>query len=165
MKTSLLRRTIIVSLLAVVSLFFLYFLTTDSSAPVHAQPSEKLEMTGNITSQAAAEACLAVLKENLQAASDQDATAYAATLVAAARAETSQELADFFAEEQLQHTLLSFEVVKQETESMLVAAQQKTISPKDSSYRDHITEAYHTFVKEADGWKIQETVMTNTEFL
>jgi ketosteroid isomerase-like protein len=48
---------------------------------------------------------------------------------------------------------------------MLVAAQQKTISPKDSSYRDHITEAYHTFVKEADGWKIQETVMTNTEFL
>jgi hypothetical protein len=96
MKTSLLRRTIIVSLLAVVSLFFLYFLTTDSSAPVHAQPSEKLEMTGNITSQAAAEACLAVLKENLQAASDQDATAYAATLVAAARAETTQELAAFF---------------------------------------------------------------------
>ena len=164
MKTSLLRRTIIVSLLAVVSLFFLYFLTTDSSAPVHAQPSEKLEMTGNITNQAAAEACLAVLKENLQAASDQDATAYAATLVAAARAETTQELAAFFAEE-LQHTLLSFEVVKQETESMLVAAQQKTISPKDSSYRDHITEAYHTFVKEADGWKIQETVMMNTEFL
>ncbi|MGQ4242500.1 hypothetical protein ACUD7I_02785 [Enterococcus casseliflavus] len=164
MKTSLLRRTVIVSLLAIVSLFFLYFLTTGSSAPVHAQPSEKLEMTGNITNQAAEE-CLAVLKENLQAASDQDATAYAATLVAAARAETTQELADFFAEEQLQHTLLSFEVVKQETGSMLVAAQQKTISPKDSSYRDHITEAYHTFVKEADGWKIQETVMTNTEFL
>ena len=95
MKTSLLRRTVIVSLLAIVSLFFLYFLTTGSSAPVHAQPSEKLEMTGNITNQAAAEACLAVLKENLQAASDQDATAYAATLVAAARAETTQELADF----------------------------------------------------------------------
>ncbi len=53
-------------------------------------------MTGNITNQVAAEACLAVLKKKIyKAASDQDATAYAATLVAAARAETTQELADF----------------------------------------------------------------------
>ncbi len=119
-------------------------------------------MTGNITNQVAAEACLAVLKENLQAASDQDATAYA-TLVAAARAETTQELAD------LQKNSCS-------TRCFLLKLLNKRQDPcwsrlnrKRSAqrlfYRDHITEAYHTFVKEADGWKIQETVMTNTEFL
>ena len=48
---------------------------------------------------------------------------------------------------------------------MLVAAQQKTVNQGQNDYRDHITQAHHTFVLENGQWKIKETVMTNTEFI
>ena len=71
----------------------------------------------------------------------------------------------FFAKYDLTHELLSFEVVKQEADSMLVAAQQKTVNQGQNDYRAHITQAHHTFVLENGQWKIKETVMTNTEFI
>jgi len=107
----------------------------------------------------------AVTNQNLTAASNKDIETYIDTLVSSAHEETAQEMTTFFDTYTLAHTLLSFEIVKQEASSMLVAAQQQTINLGENSYRNHITQAHHTFVKEGAAWKIQQTVMTNTSFI
>ncbi|WP_430611025.1 hypothetical protein [Enterococcus sp. DIV0876] len=136
------------------------------SAPkATSQVNEPAEITGAITDQEAAQACFVLLERNLQAATEKDIDAYTDTLVLHAEEETKAEMIPFFDEYTLAHTLLSFEVIKQEANTMLVAAQQKTINLGENNYRNHITQAHHTFIKEGAEWKIQQTVMTNTEFL
>lgn len=72
---------------------------------------------------------------------------------------------EFFKDYDVSHELLSFEVIKQTPQSMLVAAEQKTVNHGKKAYRDHITTACHTFILEENEWKIKETTMTNTQFL
>ena len=150
-----------VGLLFICGLFF-YQQTTYRSAETTVA---RLQVTGAVTDSSAAQACLTVLKQNLQAATQKDVEGYTATLVTSARESTAREMHAFFAKYDLTHELLSFEVVKQEADSMLVAAQQKTVNQGQNDYRDHITQAHHTFVLENGQWKIKETVMTNTEFI
>lgn len=122
-------------------------------------------ITGAVTNQRDAQICFDLLEKNLTAASNKDIETYIDTLVSSAHEETAQEMTTFFDTYTLAHTLLSFEIVKQEASSMLVAAQQQTINLGENSYRNHITQAHHTFVKEGAAWKIQQTVMTNTSFI
>jgi hypothetical protein len=150
-----------VGLLFICGLFFYQQTASHSTETTAAQ----LEVTGAVTDSTAAEDCLALLQQNLQAANQKDVEGYTATLVSSARESTAKEMRAFFAEYDLSHTLLSFEVVKQDADSMLVAAQQKTMNHGKNDYRDHITQAHHTFVRENGQWKIKETVMTNTEFI
>lgn len=154
-------RLFFIGLLFICGLFFYQQTTSRSTETTIAD----LQVTGAVTDSSAAQACLTVLKQNLEAASHKDVEDYTATLVASARESTAKEMRVFFAKYNLTHELLSFEVVKQETDSMLVAAQQKTINQGQNDYRDHITQAHHTFVLENGQWKIKETVMTNTEFI
>lgn len=118
-----------------------------------------------MTDQEAAMQCFDLLQANLEAASSKDIDTYVATLVSTAQEETTNEMIPFFQEYTLAHTLLSFEVIKQDPSSMLVAAQQQTMNLGENSYRNHITQAHHTFVKEGNEWRIQQTVMTNTSFI
>ena len=149
-----------VGLLFICGLFFYQQITSRSAETTVA----RLQVTGAVTDSSAAQACLTVLKQNLQAATQKDVEGYTATLVTSARESTAKEM-HAFAKYDLTHELLSFEVVKQEADSMLVAAQQKTVNQGQNDYRDHITQAHHTFVLENGQWKIKETVMTNTEFI
>lgn len=126
---------------------------------------ETVASTGKISNKKDVSACLQLLQQNLTAATNKDIDTYIETLVISAQKETYTEMAQFFETFDLRHDLLSFEVIKQEDTSMLVAARQKTVSVTESEYRNHITQAHHTFVKENESWKIQETVMTDTQFI
>ena len=78
---------------------------------------------------------------------------------------TKKEMDQFFKDYDLSHELLSFKVVKQESDSMLVEARQQTLNVGKKKYRNHITQAHHTFVKVGEEWLIKETSMTDTEFI
>lgn len=142
-----------------------YNVHQDATYATAAAADKEVAVSGNVTDSKAAAACFAVLQENLQAANNEDAKAYAATLIASAQTATKKEMQSFFEEYDLEHKLLSFEVVKQDKDSMLVAAEQQTLNIGENSYRSHITQAHHTFIKENNAWKISETTMTNTEFI
>ncbi|KAF1302114.1 hypothetical protein IV487_05390 [Enterococcus saccharolyticus] len=150
-----------IGLLGVVLLFHL--LTNKSTAPLSTDTEVKIE--GKITDQEAAQAAFHTLTTNLQAVNDEDADLYITTLVSTAKEETKKEMQTFFDDYDLENTLLSFKVLKQEKNHMLVETQQKTINKGKKDYRDHIAEAHHTFVKENGKWVIEETNMTNTHFI
>ncbi|EMF0089288.1 hypothetical protein EFL14_RS11245 [Enterococcus hirae] len=123
------------------------------------------KITGKINNQRTANICHQLLQQNLKAATDKNLNDYLATLVKDAHKATTKEMQQFFKDYDVSHELLSFEVIKQAPQSMLVAAEQKTVNHGKKAYRDHITTAYHTFILEENEWKIKETTMTNTQFL
>lgn len=129
------------------------------------QEAGQVEVTGKIENQTEALAALAVLETNLAAANDKDIERYASTLVPEAREATKKETEKTFAEYDLEHTLLSFEVLSQTDDLLQVKTQQKTINLGKNKYRNHITEAHHTFVKEDGQWLIKEVSMSNTQFI
>ena len=55
----------------------------------------RLQVTGAVTDSSAAQACLTVLKQNLQAATQKDVEGYTATLVTSARESTAREMHAF----------------------------------------------------------------------
>ncbi|MBM7709988.1 hypothetical protein [Enterococcus lemanii] len=129
------------------------------------QEAGQVEITGKIKDETQAQAALAVLQTNLTAANEKDLALYIQTLVPEAREATKSELEKTFAEYDLEHTLLSFEVMKQTDDLLQVKTQQKTINLGKNKYRNHITEAHHTFVKEDGQWLIKEVSMSNTQFI
>ena len=129
------------------------------------QEAGQVEVTGKIENQTEALAALAVLETNLAAANDKDIDRYVNTLVPEAREATKKEIEKTFAEYDLEHTLLSFEVLSQTDDLLQVKTQQKTINLGKNKYRNHITEAHHTFVKEDGQWLIKEVSMSNTQFI
>ena len=156
------------SLVALILLGIVWFLNSQRQPAAEATATEvqtTVSITGKVTNKTDAQACLTQLKANLAAATNEDGEAYVATLVESARKATKKEMAQFFKEYDLSHQLLSFNVVKQEDTSMIIEAQQKTINLGKKKYRNHITQARHTFVKVADVWLIKETSMTNTDFI
>ncbi|KAF1303199.1 MULTISPECIES: hypothetical protein [Enterococcus] len=123
------------------------------------------EVTGNIKNQEIAERCLQVLTDNLAAATTENIDNYLKTISEDSRSATKKEMTAFFSKYDLRHRLLSFEIVKQEKKSLLVEARQETINEGKEKYRDHVTQAFHTFVLEDGQWRIKETTMMDTQFL
>lgn len=152
---------IMISLLALVVIFSV--LTNRSSDKIATNTA--IEIEGTISNQEDALAAFETLETNLKAANDEDVDLYVTTLVSDAREDTKKEMQAFFDEYDLENTLLSFKVLKQEKNRMLIETQQKTINKGKNKYRNHIAEAHHTFVKENGKWVIEETNMTNTHFV
>lgn len=128
-----------------------------------------LAITGTITNQSDLEEAVAVVQQNLKAATEKDLNSYLDTLIASAQEETGKEMTDFFADYNLTHELLSLEVRDQQADRMLLKASQRTKKidgqPQKENYRDHLSDANHTLIKEKGQWKIAETVMTSTSLL
>lgn len=152
---------IMISLLALVVIFSV--LTNRSSDKIATNTA--IEIEGTISNREDALAAFETLETNLKAANDEDVDLYVTTLVSDAREDTKKEMQAFFDEYDLENTLLSFKVLKQEKNRMLIETQQKTINKGKNKYRDHIAEAHQTFVKENGKWVIEETNMTNTHFV
>ena len=160
---------LILTLIILSGVIFFYVFPHQKAAEAIITPSkdktESIQITGKITDQKAAKAGLTLLQQNLQAANAKDSTAYADTLIKKAQAATKKEMDKFFASYDLHHELLSFEVIKQEQNQMVIKAEQKTINQGKEKYRNHISEARHLFVKEDGSWKIKETNMADTNFI
>lgn len=157
-------------LIAVAGLLFLilivnYFNKAQNITDNINKEAGQVEVTGKMKDQTEALAAMAVLEENLKAANDKDIERYISTLVPEAREATKKEIEKTFAQYDLEHTLLSFEVLKQTDDLLQVKTQQKTINLGKNKYRNHITEAHHTFVKENGQWLIKEVSMSNTQFI
>ena len=110
-----------------------------------------------------------VIEKNLKYAENKDMNGYLSTIVPDAREETEKELASFFEEYDLEHTILSVEVLEKESDIMLLRVEQQTIvldSADDTpAYRNHIAEANHTMIKVKGMWMIEETIMTDIFYL
>jgi hypothetical protein len=150
-----------ISLLAIVIVFSVLTNRTNDNVTTNTD----IEIEGKISNQEDALAAFETLETNLQATNNEDVDLYVTTLVATAREDTKKEMQAFFDEYDLENTLLSFKVLKQEENRMLVETQQKTVNKGKNDSRDHIAEAHHTFVKENGKWVIEETNMTNTHFI
>lgn len=157
----------IILFLVILLVFFIalrLFLPANSSPELPTR-DPNVTITGKITDEDSALAAFDTLQKNLQAANDEDITAYVATLVSDARAETKEELLPFFKEYDLKNTLLSFEVQKQEADHLLVQTTQETKNTGKKEYKDHIATTSITFAKEDGKWLIEESVMTDTKFI
>ena len=159
------KKTLIVVFISIGVLILSGYQFQSTRITTAANEEETSLIRGKISDQTAVDQCLALLQKNLTAANEKNVEDYVQTLVKDAQEPTRKEMRAFFSEYDLTHTLLSFTVVKQEKKSMLVRAEQKTINQGNNEFRNHISEANHTFVLEDSTWKIKETVMTNTEFL
>lgn len=133
--------------------------------PTKTIKTQTLTITGNISDEQAAKETLRTLEKNIQAINDKDIDAYLSTIPASNWKETRVEMNEFFKEYDIKNELLSFEIKKQDKTHMLIQTQQKTINLGENNYKSHIAEANHTFVKKGNRWLIQETVITNTEFI
>lgn len=127
--------------------------------------TKTIKITGKIKDEKTVTELLNCLETNIGAANNKDIEAYLQTLNPDKREETKKEMSIFFDNYNIETELLSFEVKKQNKDHVLVQAQQKSINHGNNSYRNHITEANHTFIKKEGRWLIDETIMTNTTFI
>lgn len=147
-----------------------FFLIGCASTPKYQNPEEvSYQVKGTVTDVLAAEAAVQVIEDNLRYASEENMSGYVSTIIAAAREETAAELATVFETYDLEHTLLSVEILDQEENRMLIRTQQQTIMVDAiegaENYRNHIAEANYTMFLEHNEWKIEETAMTDTKFI
>lgn len=124
-----------------------------------------ISITGKITDKTAALAAFDTMEKNLAASNKEDIESYTSTIVPSAREETKKELATFFEDYDLENTLLTFEVKKQEEDHLLVETTQQTVNKGKKEYKDHIATTSVTFVKEEDQWLIEQSVVTDTKFI
>lgn len=146
------------------------FLTACNSIPTYQNPAEvAYSIEGEIENQSEVEAAIHVVEDNLNYATREDMEGYLSTIVASGREETQNELAPVFETYDLEHTVLSAEVLEQEENRLLIRTEQQTVMldavEGAEPYRSHIAEANHELVKENGDWKIKETIMTDTTFI
>lgn len=155
--------------LSLIGLIFLIGINFNKANKLeHDQASDAMtsdQITGHISNEADVNETYNVLQENLKAANEKDVTAYTNTLITSAREETAKEMTPFFNDYDLENSLISFDVKKQSDDKIIVGTKQKTINKGTKEYRDHVTHATHTFVKEDGQWRIAETAMTKTDFI
>ena len=147
-----------------------FFLIGCASIPEYQNPEDvSYQVEGELTDEVAAETAVQVIEDNLRYASAEDMDGYVSTIFSSAREETAAELATVFETYDLEHTLLSVEVLEQEDERMLIRTQQQTVMVASiegaENYRNHIAEANYTMLLEDGEWKIEETAMTDTKFI
>ena len=147
-----------------------FFLIGCASIPEYQNPEDvSYQVEGELTDEVAAETAVQVIEDNLRYASAEDMDGYVSTIISSAREETAAELATVFETYDLEHTLLSVEVLEQEDERMLIRTQQQTVMVASikgaENYRNHIAEANYTMLLEDGEWKIEETAMTDTKFI
>lgn len=155
----------LVILIVVVILGFSTYLLMKSPNAVDGKTNTKLEITGKVTNEEDAKEAFELVKKNIQAVNEKNMDNYLDTLVPEGREDTKKEITSFFKDYDIEQTLISFEIIKQEDKSMLVAIQQKNVNKGKNEYRDHVAQIHDTIVKTDDGWKIKEAVVTNTNFI
>jgi|SRR5690625_589496 len=158
-------RKLILSLLASI-----LFLSACQSVPSYQDPDTvEYSIEGDYEIDKDIEDAVRVIEENLEYAEKEDMEGYLSTIVPSARVETEKELSSFFEEYDLEHTILSVEVLEKESDVMLLRVEQQAVVLDSAegapTYRNHIAEANHTMVKVEDTWMIEETIMTDTFYL
>ncbi|MFL2134115.1 hypothetical protein [Desemzia sp. FAM 24101] len=146
------------------------FLTGCNSVAVYQDPKTvSYSLEGEYDNTEDAQEVVQVIQDNLHYAQEEDMEGYLSTLISSAREETEEELFPFFESYDLEHTVLSVEILDQEENRMLIKTEQQAVMVDSvdgaEQYRDHIAEANHTVIKENEEWKIEETIMTDTLFL
>lgn len=119
--------------------------------------------SGKITDQKSAQHCLDLVKKNLTAATEKNLKAYLATLSDNAQEATKKELSNIYSSYDLEHKLIAFEILEQQSNSLFVEAFQQTFNRGTTHYQNHIAQIHYTFMLEAGEWKIADAVITTIE--
>lgn len=145
-------------------------LTSCTSPSTYQNPEEvSYSIEGQFDQPKDVEEAVQIIENNLKYATNEDMEGYLSTIVNVGHEETEKELHSVFEDYDLEHTVLSAEVLEQEKDRMLIRTEQQTVMVdfvKDvKPYRSHIAEANYELVKEDGRWKIKETILTNTKFI
>lgn len=131
--------------------------------------SYEVEEETDILDSEAIAAGIKLIQKNLEYAQNEDIEQYLTTIVESAHENTKIELNEFFDFYDMEHTILGITVLEQELEEMLIQVEQQSVAivsvEEAEPYRDHVSLANHTLVKENEEWKIAETTMTETYFI
>lgn len=146
------------------------FLMGCQTVPQYQDPSAvSYEIEGKFSDEQTVEEAVKVIEDNLRYASEEDMEGYVSTIIEVAREDTAAELATVFETYDLEHTLLSVEVLSQDEERLLIRTHQQTVMVNSiegaENYRNHIAETNYTMLLENGEWKIEETAMTDTKFI
>lgn len=163
------------SLLKQVSIVvFLFILSgcTQTKTTQYQEPdsvSYKVEEKTEITDQRSVDEAVSVIEKNLAFAQEEDMEGYKTTIVESAHQNTTDELESFFADYDIEHTVLGMAVLEQEENRILLEVNQQSVALNVAEgaedYRDHVAVANHTLVIENGEWKITDTTMTETFFI
>lgn len=148
---------LVIFLSAIISAFIE---TDDQDTSVDGMSEARIE---NVDVQSALE----TLKINLESANEENVERYLKTIASTGREETENAMNEFFAIHNVTHELLSFEVVDQSQDKIVLETRQESIGSSSSSeeYRDHKSEVLHVFVPEDGDWVISESSVKNIEFI
>lgn len=132
--------------------------------------SYELESEIDVTNQEAVEEAAKVIEINMAAAESEDLDLYVTTIVSKAHENTREELSKFYEQYDLEHTILSINLLEEEEDTLLFEVFQQSVATYTSEeaegeYRDHLAVAHHTLVLEDGEWKISETAITDTYFI
>ena len=154
-----------------IGIVFLTGCANTSGGLMYQQDPEKVnyEIEGNISDDEAAKDAVEVIETNLYMSQEKDIDEYLNTIVSRAHEQTRKELIHFFENYDLEHTLLSIEIIDQSEDTIRLSTAQQTIvlDAKDGvdEYRNHIAEVSYTLIKENNLWKIEESITNNLIFL
>lgn len=156
----------LILLLSILGVLFLVNLTKPKPVLLGTSP---VHVTGKITNEREITAAIDLIQTNLEAASTEDIDTYVSTLIKSAQTDTRPEMEAFFQDYHLEHTILDVKVIKQQANEIMLQVSQQTVTQKGKKqkkkYRNHISEANHTLIKEEGQWKIAETAMSDTRFI
>lgn len=108
----------------------------------------------------------AVVERNLSAVNAQDIDAYLETIVTTGHKDTQEMMIVFFENNQIEQTLLNFNLITQSTDEIIIRTKQKIIGiDTQEGYRNHIAETLYVFVQDKEGWKIKESSITDIKFI
>lgn|SRR5699024_5783531 len=155
----------------ILCVLFLFGCSSSSGGPMYYQDSDKVtyEIEGKITNEKDAELAVKVIEDSLKYAQEEDIDEYLNTIALSGREQTYKELSEFFALYDLEHTLLSAEVIEQTEDEIKISASQQTIVVETAEgadeYRNHISEITYLLILEDDKWRINESMTTDIMFL
>jgi ABC-type Na+ efflux pump permease subunit len=113
------------------------------------------------------QAAKTIFEQTLSASNNKDAKLYVSYLIPKARKNTAAQLSDFFKQQDVTNSLLSYRVLKEKDSHLLAEAKVKSInkSKNQKQYRDNIATLNVSYVKQKGQWLIDLTTTIDTHLL
>jgi len=146
-------------------LFLLFLPSLTEKATSTSMEVDGRVITGKINNVQDIEECVRIIEKNNAAVNNKQLNDYAETLVHSARAASVKELKTVFETYDLQVEIQNIKVKTHEQEYIVFEIEQRTVNNNEADFRNHVSTALTTFVKEDGTWKIAETAMSDTTFL
>lgn len=105
---------------------------------------------------------------NLKGVNEEDVEVYLSTITSKEREETGEVMTQFFEDFDVKQELLEFEITQIDPDAIVAKARQKAVGEsilEEENYRNHIATVLVVFKEEEGEWRINESSITDIEFI